>query len=139
MNKLKSKAISMMVIAAFSLAVIPVTPVSAAMVGTDRIVGQQSAADARVTVDTFMERANVEDQFEKLGVDPTEAKDRVAALSDDEVAQLAERIDSMPAGQGAVGAVIGAAVLIFIVLLITDLLGFTSVFPFTNKGAANPT
>ena len=60
-------------------------------------------------------------------------------MSDDEVAQLAERIDSMPAGQGAVGAVIGAAVLIFIVLLITDLLGFTSVFPFTNKGAANPT
>lgn len=77
-------------------------------------------------------------QFEALGVDPEEAKERVAALSDDEISQLAERINSDPAGQSAVGAIVGAALIIFIVLLVTDLLGFTNVFDFTNKGAANP-
>ena len=51
-----------------------------------------------------------------------------AALSDDEVAQLAARMDSLPAG----GEIIGALVLIFIILLITDILGFTKVFPFTK-------
>ncbi|MEQ9198641.1 MAG: PA2779 family protein, partial [Rhodospirillales bacterium] len=76
---------------------------------------------------------------EALGVNPDEANLRVAALSDAEVARLAGEIKSAPAGQSAVGAVIGAAVLIFVVLLITDLLGFTSVFGFTNKGSANPT
>ncbi len=62
----------------------------------------------------------------------------VAALSDAEVAKLASDIKTSPAGQGAIGAIVGAALLIFIVLLITDLLGFTSVFGFTNKGSANP-
>ncbi|MDP4796263.1 MAG: PA2779 family protein, partial [Rhodospirillales bacterium] len=61
------------------------------------------------------------------------------ALSDAEVSKLAGQIKSSPAGQGALGAIIGALVLIFIVLLITDLLGFTSVFGFTRKGSANPT
>ena len=63
---------------------------------------------------------------------------RVAALSDEEIEKIAGRIDELPAGQGAVGAIIGAAVLIFIILLITDLIGLTSVFGFTKKGSLNP-
>jgi len=53
----------------------------------------------------------------------------VAALSDDEVGKLAANIDALPAG----GAdIIGAILLVFIVLLITDILGFTKIFPFTR-------
>jgi hypothetical protein len=58
-------------------------------------------------------------------------KARVAALTDDEVAQLAAKIDSLPAGADG-GGLIGALVLIFIVLLITDILGLTKIFPFTR-------
>ena len=68
-----------------------------------------------------------------LGVDPAEAARRVGGLSDAEVQRIAGELDRLPAGQGAVGAVIGAALLIFIVLLITDLLGLTDVFPFVRR------
>ena len=44
------------------------------------------------------------------------------------LAQLAGRIDTLPAG----GEILGAIVLIFLVLLLTDILGFTKVFPFTK-------
>lgn len=133
------KAIAMTMIIAFSAAIIPIVPVSAALIDNDRVAQTQAIEGDRALVNEFMKRADVRSQFEAFGVDPDEANLRVAALSDAEVAKLAGEIKSSPAGQGALGAVIGAVVLIFVVLLITDLLGFTSVFGFTNKGSANPT
>ena len=112
----------------------PLGPAQAAMVGTDRIV-EQDAGLAREKVADFIARDDVRDQMQVLGVAPDEAAARVASLSDDEVRAIADRIDTLPAGQGAVGAVVGAAVLIFVILLITDLMGLTDVFGFTNKGA----
>jgi hypothetical protein len=38
-------------------------------------------------------------------------------------------MDEMPAG----GSIVGAAVLIFLVLLVTDIVGWTDVYPFVNK------
>jgi hypothetical protein len=67
------------------------------------------------------------------GVDAAEAKARVDAMTDAEVVEVAARLDHLPAGGSAVGAVIGAIVLIFLVLLITDLLGLTNVFPFVRR------
>ncbi len=133
------KAVATATIISFSAAVVPIVPVSAALIDNDRMAQTQAVESDRVFVKEFMKRADVRTEFETLGVDPDEANLRVAALSDAEVAKLAQQIKSSPAGQGALGAVVGAAVLIFVVLLITDLLGFTSVFGFTNKGSANPT
>ncbi len=138
-KKLSIKVIAMATIIAFSATMVPIVPVSAALIDNDRIAQAQTVESDRAVVNEFMNRADVRTKFESFGVDPAEANLRVAALSDAEVAKLAEQIKSSPAGQGAFGAVIGAVVLIFIVLLITDLLGFTSVFGFTNKGSANPT
>jgi hypothetical protein len=73
-----------------------------------------------------------------LGIAPQEAEARVAALSDEEVDKIAGRIDELPSGEGGLGVIVGAAVLIFIILLITDLIGLTSVFGFTKKGSLNP-
>jgi hypothetical protein len=58
---------------------------------------------------------------------------RVNALTDDEAQRLAKQMDEMPAGGDGI---IGALVLIFVILLITDLLGLTEVFSFTKKGSA---
>ena len=66
-------------------------------------------------------------------MDPTEAAARVAALSDEQVREIAGQLDQLPAGQGAVGVVVGAILIIFLVLLITDLLGLTNVFPFVQR------
>ena len=71
-------------------------------------------------------------------IPPAEAQARVAALSDAEIGQIACKIDTMPSGEGAIGAIVGAIVLVAIILLITDLLGLTSVYGFTRKGSLNP-
>jgi hypothetical protein len=63
------------------------------------------------------------------GVDLEMAKQRVASMTDEEVRALNQKMDEMPAGSGVVGAV----VLIFLVLLITDIAGLTDVFPFVKK------
>ena len=79
------------------------------------------------------QRDDVRRQMVALGVEPAEAAARAAALSDPKVREIAGQLDRLPAGQSAVGAVVGAALLIFLVLLITDLLGLTDVFPFVNR------
>jgi hypothetical protein len=62
-------------------------------------------------------------------VSPAEVNARVAALSDAEAAELAARIDELPAGGVSI---LGAALIVFLVLLLTDILGYTKVFPFTK-------
>ena len=105
-------------------------PAQAGMLPTDTALKQTSSARERIA--SALERRDVRTQLEALGVNPADVSARVAALSDDEAAQLATRIDQLPAGGDGVGAVVGALVLIFIVLLITDILGLTHVFPFTK-------
>jgi uncharacterized small protein (DUF1192 family) len=75
---------------------------------------------------------SVREQLASFGVSPSEVDARVAALSDEEIARIAGKIDEMPAGQGAVEVVLIAALIIFLMLLITDILGLTDVFPFVK-------
>ena len=103
-------------------------PAQAAMLSTDSAL----AATQRDRITGMLEREDVRLRLESYGVNPSDVKARVAALGDQEVAQLAARIDTLPAGADGLGALVGALVLIFIVLLITDLLGLTHVFPFTK-------
>jgi hypothetical protein len=100
----------------------------AAMLST----GSAMASAERDRIATVLNRADVRAQLESMGVKPADVDARLAALTDREAAQIAAQIDSLPAGGDAVGAIVGAALLVFIVLLITDLLGFTHVFPFTK-------
>lgn len=67
--------------------------------------------------------------MEKHGVKPAAAKARVNALSDEEVAAIAGKIDSLPAG----GEFIGALLFVFALLLVTDIPGFTKVYSFTRS------
>lgn len=132
------KPIAAVLVAAMTAASVPIVPVHAAMVGTDQVIEQTQNAAARDRVASFMKREDVRDQLRLLGIAPQEAEARVAALSDEEIDKIAGRIDELPSGEGALGVIVGAAVLIFIVLLITDLIGLTSVFGFTKKGSLNP-
>ncbi|MDO9620845.1 MAG: PA2779 family protein [Moraxellaceae bacterium] len=103
-------------------------PVSAEQVMT-LTVSEQNAAQ-RAELVTWLDREDVRQQMTALGVSPTQAMARVASLSDAEVSRLAGEIETSPvAGNGVVGAV----VFVFLVLLVTDLLGLTKVFPFTRS------
>ncbi|MCS4505697.1 hypothetical protein KBTX_04173 [wastewater metagenome] len=118
--------------ALFLWATLFVPAAQASMVGTQTLAAQQSADAARERVQALLQREDVRDQLVSYGVDPAEAQQRVAALSDQEARQMAQRMDEMPAGGTSI---LGAAVFIFVVLLITDILGFTDVFPFVNNTA----
>lgn len=109
----------------------PATAAHAAMVTTEEVVSVDQAQDERARLTDFLAREDVRQEMMALGVDPAEAEARVAALSDAEVANIAGKLGDMEAGQG-VGAIVGAIVLIFLVLLVTDLLCLTKVFNFTR-------
>lgn len=108
------------------------TVVQAKMVGTDEVIAEQRSDVDREKIVNFMSRDDVQAEMQSLGIDPDEAMNRVATLSDQEVQQVAGKLDQLPAGEGAVGSIVGAIVLIFLVLLITDLLCLTNVFDFTR-------
>lgn len=104
-------------------------PAHAGLVGTGEVIAQQQGAIDRGQLVDALARDDVRSQLEALGVDPAAAAERVAALSDEELQTLAARMDELPAG----GNVLGVVVFLFLVLLVTDILGFTDVFPFVKK------
>ena len=123
MNRIRRCIASLLVVSMTGLA-LPL-PAQAAVVATDAAL----AAAQRERVATLLERGDVRAQLEAHGVRPAEVKARVAALTDEEVAQLAGQLERLPAGGEGI---IGAFVIVFLVLLITDLLGLTRVFTFTR-------
>ena len=100
-------------------------PASADMVSTEQL----QAGGERDRIKTFLEREEVRDQLQSMGVDADAARARVDALTDEEAHNLAGRIDALPAG----GEIIGVLFAVFIILLVTDILGLTKVFPFTRS------
>jgi len=104
----------------------------AAVVGTTSAIEKYNARLARDRLETLIQREDVQKEFKSRGVSPEEAKARVDAMSDNQVAQLVNRIDSEPAGSGTVGTLVGAALIVFFVLLATDILCVTHVFKFTK-------
>ncbi len=134
MNSLRHsmKSLALLMALVMAAASLPINLANAAMVTTDQVVEEASQANDRAQVMDFMARQDVRQQLEALGIDPDEAAQRALSLSDEEVQQIAGQMDQLPAGQNAVGVIVGAIVLVLLVLLITDLLGLTNVFPFVN-------
>jgi hypothetical protein len=100
-------------------------PATAGIVTTEQV----TASAERDRVRAFLHRGEVRDQLQAFGVSPEAALARVDALSDEEVAALAGRLDQLPAGGADVLIV---ALIVFLVLLLTDILGYTKIFPFTR-------
>ena len=99
------------------------------IIATDEVVSVGAASANRDTVSAFLARDDVRQAMQSQGISPQAATERVNAMSDVEVAQLAGRVDQAPAG----GEVLGLLFTIFIVLLVTDIMGLTKVFPFTRS------
>jgi hypothetical protein len=127
MNKSVTRMIGHVLVASMLALGMPLPSAQAGLIPTQALSGAQAQAD-RARIQSFLEREDVLGQMLAMGVDVQSAKDRVAALSDEEVARIAGKLDQMPAG----GDVLGILFAVFIVLLVTDILGFTKVFPFTR-------
>ena len=87
----------------------------------------RSAAHARLQA--ALDRADLAAMLQSRGVSTDEMRARLDALTDAEAQQMLQQIDAAPAG----GDVVGVLFTIFIILLVTDILGLTKVFPFTRS------
>ncbi|WP_447957776.1 PA2779 family protein [Vreelandella sp. EE7] len=102
---------------------------STGMVSTQSMLASDQAGSDRQRINDLLARADVQQALVGQGVDPSDVQARVAALSDSEAQQMAERLDELPAGASGV---VGTLFAVFIILLITDILGLTDVYPFTR-------
>lgn len=97
----------------------------AAFVPTDALATTASTIDNRVTLTQALARDDVRSQLLAYGVQPETVEARVATLTDAEARQLAEQMTDLPAGGDGLSVVI----LVLLVLVLTDVLGLTDVFP----------
>lgn len=103
-------------------------PAHAGMIGNDSL----AASGDRERITGLLDRAEVRAGLEAYGVSPADVKARVAAMTDQEIGQLAGQLDRLPSGGSTGGDILFVALVVFLVLLLTDILGLTKVFPFTR-------
>ena len=102
-----------------------IAPVQATVLSTQGYL-QATERQAKLDViDRAMLRDDVQGQLTALGVDPADAMQRIAKLPDQDLAALAEQIESLPAGGDSLFAVVG---IVFVVLIILELTGVTNIF-----------
>ncbi len=112
---------------------LPIPAVQAELVATDRVeTTRQDGFSGRELLGSLLDRADVRAALERQGVSADDAKARVNALSDDEAERLSARFDSLPAAGNGFESALWLGFLVFVILLVTDILGFTKVFSFTR-------
>ena len=126
------KPVSFFLVFSFLLLDFSVQTAKAQMIDTNTVIATQQREASRERVSSFMGRDDVKQVMVQHGVDAAEAQKRVASLSDSELEKISKAMDQLPAGGDGVGTIIGAAVFIFVVLLITDIVGLTHVISIVN-------
>ena len=99
---------------------------SAAMVGTEKFLTVGSKTETRTYLHQLTAREETQRALMAQGVDPQEAHLRIESLTDEEIALIADKIDSLAAGKGVfifsmiIVAVIVAAFIVFNYTSVTD-------------------
>lgn len=127
------KPISIFLIISLVCISMPYRYASAAIIETEIAKDSIEGKQARNYILGVLAREEVQAVLTAQGIDSQEAKRRLDSLTDAEVIRFAKEIKQLPAGGGAFGTIVGAALIVFLVLLITDIMGFTDVFPFVKK------
>jgi len=113
---------------ALLLALLPATPLMAGILDTNTLITAAGADADRAALVQRLGSAELQSALTRMGVDPADAQARADRLTDAEVADLNARLDRLPAGAGALEAV----VIVFLVFVITDALGITDIFSFVQ-------
>lgn len=111
----------------------PYQSARAAMIGTDSIIDADRSQRTRDCLNHLLEREDIRAALVSRGIDPQEAKARIDSLTDAEVDRIADMMDQLPAGSGFFETFLIIVFLVFLILLFTDIYGYTDVFPFVNK------
>jgi hypothetical protein len=111
----------------------PYQSAMAAMIGTEAVVDSERALNTREYIKTFLARDEVKSALVSQGIDPQEAQNRIDSLTEEEARFVADQLDQMPAGGGFFSTLLIVAFLVFVILLVTDITGYTDIFPFVKS------
>lgn len=111
------------------LALMPLLPAQAAMIGNDQIISQNQSQQTRDGLTQLFEQETAQQQLQAWGVSPDQIKSRIDSLTDVELARINQQVNDLQAG----GDVLGILLVIFLVFVITDIIGATDIFPFINS------
>ncbi len=100
-----------------------VSAAAGAIVDTETLVAPSRDADL-ATIRAQLDRKDVREQMQAMGVDAASVDSRLANLNDRELHQLAADMQSAPAG-GDILALLGV---VFVVLLVLELVGVIDIF-----------
>lgn len=123
---LKKRFLSL--ILSFFFLTLSFSQVNAAIVTNAQILEHTQQDNEQQALLQTIQRQDVQEQLIKLGVSPADIKSRISQMTHEEIAMLNQNIEQLPAG----GDILGIAVLIFIVFVITDVIGATDIFPFIH-------
>jgi hypothetical protein len=110
------------------LALMPLLPAQAAMIGNEQIVSQSQSQQTRDSLQQLFEQETARQQLQAWGVNPDQIKSRIDSLTDAELARFNQQVNDLQAG----GDVLGILLVIFLVFIITDVIGATDIFPFIH-------
>ena len=125
MNKIKRTLSLILSIALFSASI---GNVQAAIVSNDQLIHQFDQVTDKAALLQTIKRADVQQQLSSMGVSSADIESRINNMTQQEIAQLNQSMAELPAGSGLLGVV----VLIFIIFIITDVIGATDIFPFVH-------
>jgi hypothetical protein len=104
----------------------------ASMIGTESVVNTDHAQNAREYLNSLLAREDVRNGLVSQGIDPVEAKNRLDSLTDEEAIRVADQLQALPAG-GFFTTLLIIIFIVFLVLLATDIAGYTDIFPFVKS------
>jgi len=104
----------------------------AAMIGTESIINVDRSQSSRDYLNNLLAREDIQAALISQGIDPQEAKARIDSLSDAEVNDIVDKLGQLPAG-GVLGTILIIAFLVFAIFVVTDIAGYTDIFPFIKK------
>jgi hypothetical protein len=111
----------------------PCQSAMAAMIGTESVVDSDRTQDAREYLKSLLAREDVKSALVSQGIDPGEAEYRLDSLTDEEAARLADRLQELPAGGDFFTTLLIVVFVVFLILLATDIAGYTDIFPFVKS------
>jgi hypothetical protein len=111
----------------------PYQSAMAAMIGTEAVIDADRAQSAREYLNLLLAREDVRNALISQGIDPREAKNRIDSLTDEEAQFVADQLEQLPAGGSFFTTLLIIVFLIFVILLVTDITGYTDIFPFVKK------
>lgn len=116
------------IILSISLTSLSLGSAQAAMVSNQQVIHETNQMNDKQALRQTLNREDVQQQLLSMGVNPADVESRINQMTHEEVAQLNQQMSELPAGAGALGVV----VLVFLVFVITDVIGATDIFPFIH-------